>query len=114
MKWILRLHQGSPGLAEVLPFALSSITLPRIVTVQPTRCRLQVEQFRKRSPDRSITVVSKSQAKIDVIEGHRQIDLIESANLEEYRTTNCGAGAGHRRKCARQRQLTEMAGITPT
>ena len=71
LKWIPGLQQGSPGLAYMAPLAISSLPLSRIVTVQSTGRGLQVKQFRKRRPDNPITMVSKSQAKIDVVEGDR-------------------------------------------
>ena len=111
MKWIPRLQEGSPGLAHMAPLAIKSIALNRIVTVQSTGRALQVKQFRERRPDNPITMVSKSQAKINVVEGDRQIDLIEPSDFEEYRTPNCDAGAGHGQKSARQRQLSEIAEI---
>src|SRR5271157_6282676 len=111
MKWIRGLQQGSPGLAHVAPLAISPLPLSRIVTVQSTRRALQVKQFRKRRPDNPVTMVSKPQAKINVVEDDRQIDLIQPADFEEYRTPNCDAGAGHGQKCPRKRQLTAIAGI---
>src|SRR5258708_38710788 len=75
MKWISRFQQGSPGLAHMAPLAISPLSFRRVLTVQPTRCALEVKQFRKRGPDNPIAVVSKFQAKINVVEGDRQIDL---------------------------------------
>src|SRR5271166_1817022 len=113
MKWIRVLQQGSPALAHVAPLAIGSRPLSRIITIQSTRCALQVKQFPKRRPDNPITMVSKSQAKINVVEGDRQIDLIQPADFEEYRTPNCDAGAGHGQKCPRKRQLTAIAEFIP-
>jgi hypothetical protein len=56
-------------------------------------------------------MVSKSQAKINVVIGDRQIDLIQPSDFEEYRTPNCDAGTGHGQKSTRLRQLTALAGI---
>ena len=111
MKWIPPLQQGSPGLAHMAPLAISPLLLSRIVTVQSTGRALQVKQFRKRCPDNPVTMVYKFQAKINVVEDNRQIDLIQPADLKEYRTPDCDAGAGHGQKCPRQRQLTTIAGI---
>ena len=111
MKRICGVQKATPGPVKVLPFASTPLTFNRIVTVQPTRSGLQVKQFRKRRPDNPITMVSKSQAKINVVKGDRQIDLIQSADFEEYRTPNCDAGAGHGQKCPRKCQLSEIAGI---
>src|ERR1700732_4464719 len=108
MKRIRGLQQGSPGLPDVLPFTLIPLTLS-IVNVYPTRCALQMKQFRKRGPDNAIAMVSESQAKIDIIKSDAQMYVVESADFEEYRTPDCGAGTCHRRKCARQRQLPEVA-----
>ena len=83
MKWIPPLQQGAPGLAHMAPLVISSVLLSRIVTVQSTGRALQVKQFRKRRPDHPITMVSKSQAKINVVEGDRQIYLIQSADFEK-------------------------------
>src|SRR5271165_5009952 len=100
MKWICVLQQRCPSLAHVAPLAIGSLPLSRIVTVQSTRRTLQVKQFRKRRPDNPITMVSNSQAKINVVEDDRQIDLVQPADFEKYRMPNCDAGARHRRKCA--------------
>src|SRR5260370_801500 len=67
MKWIRGLQQGSPVFAHVAPLAISPLPLSRIVTVQPTRRALQVEQFRKRRPNNPVTMVSKPQTKINVV-----------------------------------------------
>src|SRR5271165_2344788 len=93
MKWVCSLQQGSPGLAHVAPLAISPLPLSGIVTVRSTGRTLQVKQFRKRRPDNPITMISKSQAKINVVKGDRQIDLIQPADLEVHRTPNCDAGA---------------------
>jgi hypothetical protein len=58
-------------------------------------------------------MISKSQAKINVVKGDWQIDLIQPSDFEEYRTPNCDAGTGHSQKCARQRELSEIARIIP-
>ena len=67
MKRICGVQKATPGPVKVLPFASTPLTFNRIVTVQPTRSGLQVKQFRKRGPDDAVAVVSKSQAKIDII-----------------------------------------------
>src|SRR5438132_7654494 len=95
MKRIRRVQQGSPRCTEILPFATKALTLGRIFAVHPPGHRFQVKKLSKRGPDDPITVISKSQAQIDVVVRDRQIDLIQSADFKEYCTPDRDAGAGH-------------------
>ena len=111
MKRIRGIEQGSPGCAHVQPFAMDPLTLSRFFNVDPPGRGLQMEQFGKRRPDDPITVVSKSQAKINVVKCDGQINFVQSTNFKEYRAPDCGAGAGYGRKRPRESQLSEIAGI---
>src|ERR1700730_14365255 len=94
MKWIPRVELGCPGCAHVLPFAKRPLPPGRIFAVVSPGHRLQVKQFGKRGPDDPITVISKSQAEIDIIKSDMEISFIQSANFKEYRAPDCGACAG--------------------
>ena len=71
-----------------------------------------MQQFRKRSTDNAIAVVSDPQTKINLIEVPRQVDLIQTADFEEYLTTNGNTWARHCPQRARHHQLTETGQIT--
>ena len=84
MKWIRGFQEASPGLAHVAPFAISPLSLSRVVIcpAHATRTRGEtVPQKGSRQPD---TVISKFQAKINVVEDDRQINLFSGPRAREF------------------------------
>src|SRR5258707_9671443 len=72
-----------------------------------------MKQFRKRSPNDAIAIVSSSQTQIDIIKSHLEIDFIEPTYLEKHLAANRSARPGDCRQRPSQSQLTEIARIIP-
>jgi len=54
-----------------------------------------MKQLGKRRPDHSITVITESEAKINITVGPPKIDLIQAAGFEKNSSPDCGACAGY-------------------